>query len=456
MVVTSPPTALTHAVITDLGAHTREGLLMPFKRPLKHISEVEMLGRRVGVRHFWIMPGTHIDDLGWDFLKDMPGYKIFQPGKSDGSGPTSATVKKDGGQEVFVEWPAGSKWNWEVTAYQDIIDTLDYLSQHIQSDLIAYSPQYIGKKRLRQDYEATNRLQSRLSDPNYDLSKLPFRQTKPELFFVSPTVLRRARAGMYVVSYDKNSAHPSAAQSMRTGYGDIAHLDALGSLLTPKQAGIYRVSFEINNSKFDGNLLPVIIPDEWVTLDVLLYAKKQGYTVDIKEAYVFKENYQFFKRWVPYFWQIRQALKDAERYPNEIARDNALETIKSIMNFTISALKGHPNWWADMVSLSRVARLANLAKVEEEQGKTPLYVYADDVAYVSPYDWTPEGAIPGMTARSTELGGYKHRYSLQLSSEMLSKLRAFASEKGDRPQAIAGKVHGYLKKIAEEKGVLRG
>jgi hypothetical protein len=446
---------MKHAVITDNCIYGLNGGQVTLSRPLRHASEIHILAERTKLKNFWIVPGTQIADMGWNFLQSMEGYKIFIPGDGPESGniPTCAVIRRKEQREageVHINYPAGAKWAWEVPTYGDCLDTLKYLCGALPGTPITYSPQYVGKEELNALYAPTKRLQAYLAKPTIDLKKLSFRQAAPEVYFTGQDLA--LVAGMTGHFYDKNSAHPTAAKTMVTGYGNPTHLAQPQDLAI--HPGIYRVSYSVNGSKFDGRTLPLIIDkdQEWCTLETVKFAQRHGYAIEIHEAHVFEKSHRIFETWVGKLWQARQRLRNCDLYANEVARLNAYATMKDIMNNSISAMGHHVNWWADMVSGARVARLANMEKwAEKWPHPRPLYAFVDDLAFVSP-DSDPETAVPGILARKDDLGGYKHKYSITLTEEMITQCQKFLALPNQ--QRGASLVHGYFKSIARERGLI--
>ncbi len=91
-----------------------------------------------------------------------------------------------------------------------------------------------------------------------------------------------------------------------------------------------------------------------------------------------------------------------------------------------------------MVGQSRAAKLANMAKWAE-QGYTPQLVYSDDIGFLSD-DSNPVTAIPGMMDRQDKMGGYKHKFSIQLTADVIADLQKMTK---------VGSVHTYLKRASE-------
>lgn len=416
------------------------------------------------------MPGTEIEAMGSAFLTARDGYKVFIPGQDEldmENCPHCAACKKGyvkGAFEIQVNYPsAPGGFNWTVNHPLDILAAVDYLSTVLQFSDINYSAQHIGKELLKRQYSATKRLQSYIAPCEMDLSALPFRQAAPEIFFLRPIAQLIGDGSIYAHFVDKNSAHPCAASSMMTGTNEPVHVspEHAASIADPKKPGIYCVTSHPGSSPFNGVKLPLIVESQWITLDVLKFARKQGYRIEVHEGWIFEHSYNLFggkqgdegwskEGWARFLWNARQSLKDEQRFPHPGGRNNAYYTAKCILNFSISAMKGNVNWWADMVGMARVARLANLRKFVEEWDLYPFYVYVDDMCFLSP-EPDASKALSGVLNRCNELGGYKHKYTLQLTPEMIQTCTSYQDLK---PQKAAQKTHEYLKKVARAKGII--
>lgn len=442
-----------HAVLTNthvLWISETARKLDGCKHPIhcQHISELWQVGRDLEVSHFWVMPGTPIDGMGYSFLSEKEGFDIFvsmgDAGENKPDRPRSARCTKDG-YEIKIGYPGREPFGWTVNHPLDVLATIDYLEQVLPLT-VQWSPQSMGERLLNDQYRATKRLQSYIRKPTIDMRPLPFwkASVSREIYFC-PGPFTPDMVGKRIHVYDKNSAHPCAAAMMNTGSGDPVHLEGVGDIV-PKNPGLYRVSFSSKGSRFDGGSLPKIIESDWVTLDIVKFAMKQGYAVQIHEAYVFEESHRLFEKWTPALWDARQSLKNIQRFPYEPARENAEQTVKTTLNFTVSSMKQHRNWYVDMVGAARVARFANMDKWAQ-QGYYPLYVYSDELGFVSD-DANHETAIPGVLDRQDKLGGYKHKYSFEITEQMVSDCAAFTDERR-RP----GQIQAYLKELSEKEKV---
>jgi hypothetical protein len=445
-----------HAVVTDtqfywISDEERRLVRMLMPEPIMHASDLWLAGQDLGITHFWVMPGCEIATMGWDFYTEKAGFKAFVPGVRDENVPPHAVTygKGKGSREIHINYPAsGAGFGWIVERPLDVLAAVDYLAGLLLTMDIKYSPQHLGKNHLKALYRGTKRLQSYIAPCEDDLTRFPFRQAAKEIYFCTP--LSAANVGKWFHLYDKNSAHPAAARSMVTGIGHMEHVTDV-SLIDFKKPGIFKISF-IPRGIFDGEILPMIIEQdqEWVTLDVLKYARNMGYHVVIHEAYVFEKGLNIWGEWVKDLWDVRQELKNEQKFLHETARLNAYDTAKSIMNTTISATKSNINWWSDMVGFARTARLANLRTFLANAQMYPLYVYADDMAFVSDYA-DPNLAVPMILDRKDKLGGYKCKYSFQLTSEMILRCEGFMKMPA---MGASQRIHNYFKAQARERGLI--
>lgn len=287
-----------------------------------------------------------------------------------------------------------------------------------------YGPQWAARKLLQVIWIEENRKPQILRETTFDLRDLPFNQAAYDI--VWRRELEPWMIGCYCHHVDKNSQYLAADKGMYTGIGDPIHLHDGddGTYIEPKLPGIYRVEWKIRDSFFDGTNYPYIIKpgQEWVTKDVLLFARKNGYDVTIHEAWAFTDYTRVLDEWARRLWEARVALKqiDAQAYGKikwiATAGNGAWNwQDRSRTSFI------HPNWWADTVGKARLALLANLATYG-----APVLIETDGLYYIT-HDPDPRTAIlsidKGVTilARETECGGYKHQGSFQVTKDIYEK-----------------------------------
>lgn len=422
-----------HAVLTDdklvfIHPEVRKLQAIKLAAPITHTGELWEQGQATGITHFWVMPGTQFDNAGYNALAGRDGYSVFVPlmgTPRQEEKPRSARCWKDqtggGTHQVIVGYAGRYPFEWTVEKPLDVLACIDYLEQVLSID-VQWSPQSMGETYLKGLYSKTQKLQSYLRPMTVDTHSIPFRKAGQDVRWKRQIKPLEHMGGEWIVMLDKNSAHPSAASSMITGCGDPIHLDNEPPVLKP---GVYRVSFDKGQSLFNGVSLPLVIEGEWITADVLRFARKQGYTVQVHECWLFEESHKLFSEWASDLWCARQLLKDKDAFCYEPGRINAYWTLKDIMNRTISSL--HPNWWADMVGCARTALLANLQKFAAEYDNFPFLAYHDDIAFICEGP-DPNEEMPGMLARSDKMGGWKHKASIRLTAELVAGLNAIPDD----------------------------
>lgn len=437
-----------HAVVSDECLTTSSGGRVKLSRPVRHISELELLGQRTGITHFWIMPNSHVTSLGHDFVADRDGYNIFQTKNSSGvlfESPQSARCRKlqSAGHEILCCYPDKAFW-WKANDPADILATIDCLSDVLKVT-VQWSPIHLGHTLLRKSVR-----EAWLSESTIPLHTLPFNDAAKDIHFFRPLTLDLV--GQWWHEYDRNSHYLAACQSVYVGTGTPVHLqeDALykgGYIDGSIESGVYRVEI-FNASKWSVDLPPIIRSGEWVTADLLEYAIKQGYEVAAREAWVFPESHQMLRQWASTLWDARTRLKQ-EAFSNQQGQANAYYTIKDIATMSMGAFAirrddhklARNNWWSDVVGKSRATMVYHLKKYADA-GYVPHFVNVDAAGYISPIA-NPVEAVPGIMDRADKLGGFKHENSLHLTESIMQEAMVIQEKDGVRA------AYKFLRKTAK-------
>jgi hypothetical protein len=419
-----------HAVVSDEFLTTSNGGRVKLSRPVRHITELHLLGQRTGITHFWIMPNSYVAGLGHEFLADRDGYNIFQTKNSNGSlfeSPQSARCRKlqSASHEILACYP-DKAFGWVVNDETDILCTIDYLADVLKVP-VQWSPIHMGHTLLRNSVTRENWL----VESTIPLHTLPFNKAAKDIHFVRPLTLDLV--GQWWHEYDRNSHYLAGCAGVMVGTGTPIHLKenelySGGYVSGSVETGVYRV--EVKDASKWPVYLPPIIRGEWVGGDVLEYAIQQGYEVIAREAWVFPESHQLLRQWATNLWNSRTTLNpksESVYFPHLQARINAYNTIKrvatkSVGSFAIRHEKhnlARNNWWEEAVNKSRVVMLYHLKKFADA-GYFPYGVWCDAASYVSPNS-NPVEAVPGIMLRSDKLGGFKHAWSLQLTQEIIEE-----------------------------------
>jgi hypothetical protein len=240
--------------------------------------------------------------------------------------------------------------------------------------------------------------------------------------------------GQHIICYDVNSAYLSAFNGGALGVGDPTHRT---ENIDERLPGIYHASINIAASLFDGNQLPQIFgKSEWLTHDLLAFAREAGYEIEVDECWQWDEHHRVVGTAASALWNAREVLHaergDNQRFPNKLCRQNAYESIKRIAlplpgRFNnVHTPVFRPDWWQCGVGRARATQLRRLMKLYQ-QSHIPAWIYGDSLYFLSS-DSNPQTAVPGMLDRSTKLGGYKCNGVIEVTDEVLEvwKTNSFA------------------------------
>jgi hypothetical protein len=399
--------------------------------------------QQIDITHLWIMPGSFIDLTGQTFYADLQKpYSAWYPevGDEDEQEIQCARISKEKCRNVLVFYPARGRWGWTINTAVDILATIQYLEEAI-GVTCQWSPGHMAFSLLK-NIHATGKHMEWMKPCSTDLAQLPFKKAARDLLWIRPGGLPQEVKGWYLHHFDKNSAYLSACQGVSVGCGDVSHTKGEG---IGKMPGIHHINAMTVTYPFDGHTLPQLVTSEWVTLDLLKYARLQGYSFDIDESYIFQEGHAMLKVWAGKIWDGRASLKiDSNRFPHTIARENAYLDSKEMaligvgkLAFKESALP-HANWWADAVGKSVVTFGCNLSKFLQSGGFFLLMAYSDGI-WIWSQERNPAAAVPGILDRRDALGGYKHVQTLKITEEIIQASQVM------KP----GEMVSYLKKAGK-------
>lgn len=279
-----------------------------------------------------------------------------------------------------------------------------------------YGPWWTARRLLQEVWKKKPQV---IRDASTDLRDLPFTDASRDIAWMRD--LEPSMIGWTVHHFDKNSQYLSACRGVKNGIGDPVHVadGDDGTHIVPGLPGIYRVTHNRRTmTTFDGCLYPEIIEpgQEWVTNDVLLFAREYAYDLTIHEAWVFEDYTKILDKWAEKLWNGRKALKGKN---DKAYREMKIIAVVGNGGWATNKQKHegtdliHPNWWADVVGKARVNILANLLKF----GAPPVLIEVDGLYFVRSDD-NPRTAVPGILDRMNECGGYKHCSSFTLTQEI--------------------------------------
>lgn len=294
-----------------------------------------------------------------------------------------------------------------------------------------YGPWWTARRLLQEVWKDRP---SVIRDCSFDLRDLPFQEAAQALGWrreITPDMI-----GKHGHFFDKNGAYLSAMRGVKNGIGDPAHVwdGDDNTRIIPGLPGIYRLSITRlppGYMPYDGSFPPILEPtQEWVTNDVLMYAQSKGYEFTIIEAWVFNDYAKILDPWALKLWEARQYFYNQPGPPSlRVENDEAYRKMKLIAvvgngawNTNKKTHPGidliHPNWWADVVSKSRVNVLCNLEKFAQF-GCVPVLIEDDGLWFVTRDD-SYRAAVPGIFERAGKLGGYnpEKSYSFLITEKL--------------------------------------
>jgi hypothetical protein len=227
----------------------------------------------------------------------------------------------------------------------------------------------------------------------------------------------------YVHVYDANAMYLSAAGLVTVGLGDPVHL-ADGPAFDPKAAGYWL----IDPPDWADRLLPDLFDaagrnaahgrrgSRWITTPTLAFAAELGYEIAPHEALIYREATRFYEPWAAQLRGARASLMDM---PDQDAAA-VLAAVKATYRAGIGALAVkssrsmfRPDHRHAIVATARATLLRKLARVGDQEGRWPLAIGVDAVAYASP-DPDPVTACPAGLRLGRGLGEFKVYGSLPM------------------------------------------
>jgi hypothetical protein len=327
--------------------------------------------------------------------------------------------KRDGTNDILITVPEYEVL-WKFTDYEDISPNdlaimLVVLRDKLEMDLYN-SPTKIGISLLEYLTTNSNFFWLRSSDTN--LNNIP---TATSLVWrykgkVSPK--------KYLHVYDKNGAFLSSYQSALMGSGNAIHYDDMQ--FDENKVGVWKVTIS-GSSMYNGIDLPLPY-NEYATngyywTPELKIAKMLGYDITVHECYIWNESHYIFRLWAKLLWDSREELKEKWLQTGIFGYKLAYDMIKSIYTETGGRLAHRDNnysskdvyqridWFSLVVSDTRLKVLNQIDKLLK-LGYKPIMVETDAIYYLSD-EKDYKKAIPTLTDREKNLGGYKHKYSIE-------------------------------------------
>lgn len=419
------------------------------------------LARYSKLSHMWVLPDTGITPdrayfaqaIGeWDLwatwdIEDEIARTTEQPQLLVS---VTGCKRPKGGQHWFsIGFVGQSQWSWveEDMSPKVLLQTVKYMQEALKVPVGAGTTT-VGMKLL-QERNSNDERKAWIAPPSIDLSKLHWDETvKDVVWDLRPLPARLPR---YLHKLDKNAAYLAACVAEQFGSGTPTHVFHDHGV-EEKKFGLWRC--ELISSSQPLPELPSMWNYEgkeaWLMRPMINLLRTNGYTLHITEGWEWPAQHFTLKSWAQELWDVRQSFKkDTVRWKHTPSRQNACDGMKDIATSTVGLFasdalrqentrtiertgkaiwKYRPDWHGEAISRHRAVMFWNMLKVREACGITPLFVYMDALFYASD-EYDPYKALPGISWQSgdglsTDIGKYKHEWTLPLDSDVVSLLKS--------------------------------
>lgn len=363
---------------------------------------------RYGYTHLWIHPVSELR-YGGNWLKELmqqAGYDCLLQFDGECNLVSLHGYKKhEKGRShrfniIFLEH---SSWDWQELGPSQILTIVSDLELALGVS-VGGSPSGVGMRFLEKVHE--NR-KGWIKKPETDLSQIPWNTAaRPIIWQRRPK--KQELESLYLYAFDKNAAHPKAAQNERFGVGEPVHKGQIPFTDIP---GMWKVDILFSPELDDRLPNPLWNGFEWLATPMVKYLLKIGCELEIQEAWIFEKYAYTFRPWVESLWSWRQESFGPER-----------EAFKSIMNDTLGltrsdklgsdTYKYRPDWNMTVVAGTRAVMLYNIYKYAQA-GYYPIMCQLDALYYLSSEE-VPNAAVSGILDYCNSLGGYKLKFKLPL------------------------------------------
>lgn len=383
----------------------------------------------------WIMPDTELSrHICWaDFDRiDPDRYTVFGSRKDRPNFLSMQKGKSRSEKKIYLAFPGHTEWSaedggkWYLPAPYALGLTINYLKREFDLDPM-WSPGNMGMKILKRIF-AKKKWEIANLDMDEELQNV-LNQTASRPVWRRYGGLSYEQSQMkYLHAYDKNSQYLGAAQSTNLGNGQAEWVG-------PESFNTGLVGFwnyrliDVGDSKFDGYDLPcpLSVNRPWASTSLLLAAQDLNIEFEILGGVVFRNQPQkYLQEWSKELRKYRENLRDETKYPNEIARENALGTAKMAANSLMGRLATpsksgelfRPDWNILIVHQAIANQMYSFNKIQRDYGIKPVLVATDSWWIVSD-EPDPAKAIPDILKYQREQRGYKHIGTVPMTPEIV-------------------------------------
>jgi hypothetical protein len=282
-----------------------------------------------------------------------------------------------------------------------LLTALDYVERAIDSPVYASSPGRTGAELLKWLHSGPHGL-------NLQPVTLPEAITRgvaDGALIFRRLLTPEERGRQYLHAYDKHGQYLGAASSLALGFGEPEHLTGPDITFDAKLVGYWRARIAAPERPGLPPLAGSLGRFDWHPTDTIVYALGAGGTVEVSEAYVWRETHRPLEPWYKCLRDARTALSRPGRaYPNEAARRIALAALKHTYTRGLSWLAAtaegwdrsqdplyRPDWYQFLIARARANLLRNIDKLPLE---TQPFMVGADCLYFTSDEPDPRRAIP--------------------------------------------------------------
>jgi len=422
-----------------------------------HLEQILSVFEQHSIDVLWIMPNCglskHIQWSDFEAL-DRDRVKVFptKPGK-DAKRPTFVSIRRQSGHKFerdrYLAFPAHQEWmptgdkHWFLPSPYVLAQTLRYLAQEFEMEPM-WGPGNMGMKGLERIYAKKGwHIENTVLTPKLRsvLNQAMVRPIWKRFYGLTD----EQKGMLYLIGFDKNGQFLGGAQSVLLGDGQPQEVD--GAAFNLKSIGFWRYKIkDVRHSAFNGYDLycPLDVNRQWASTDLIQAARTVNVELDLFEGLVWSSGKKYLEDWAKESWGHRVNLRDAEKYPSEVARENAAGTSKLAPNMLMGRLATptnnlyRPDWNLGIVHKSIGNQVYSYRKILNDHGIKPVLVTTDSFWIVT-NEPDPAKAIPGILDYQLEQRGYKHVGTVPMDKTIID---LFSTA---RPEAISA----YLKQKTE-------
>jgi hypothetical protein len=402
----------------------------------------------------WVLPSDPLSrDITYEWFKDIPSsFSWYSPPTNTYDGkPYILRLRrlhyKHAYPDRYIVFPAhmecciprsGDRGQWTLLDQPDNLrTTLDYIENEIGIPYL-WSNGHVGEEYLRKIHKGIRTEIKPFNDPQQleffqqvlhgAMDRAVWRNTLQSFW-------HQARKLSYIVGFDKNGQYIGAANSAFLGNGNYAREVTAVEWSFPHMrnyVGFWKYRIEdVSNTPFNGYDLPcpLDVNRQWASTALINCAFDLGIDIEIEGGIIWQEQGRYLAKWASNYWQHRLNLRDPEKYPDTIARDNAERSMKAQPNSMVGRFMNeyskeyfHKDWQLEIIHQAVASQAYSMRYWLENYDAKPVLVNKDAVYFLCN---NPELFAP-IDKYSQELRGFKKIGVAPLSDTIIE---AFSEEK---------------------------